>query len=624
MSICPSCQQDTQDDWKFCRRCGHQLQEIQMSSDEFVPSGIVARLISPSDMEGLLNKTLVIQEGQAAMLMVDGRFDTTLGPGRHSIGNVLRSKPRNSTVALYRTSDVPLHLSIPRLLTSDPLPLSLALQVTLALERPELFWSNLAQGLETYDADRLTSTVYPVIEEACQTYIQGRSLRELDSDTRLGDNLNLAMASGAQPAFSHWGLRLVSVRAVDMASEIWDEVSDQRVQYSVGMLEREVELEGRKRLFDVAMETDIQDLAEETARVAGVEKRLGLWERMRQAVLTKKRGEIASQAEIEDLVRDADRDRLLKDTEQQDLVRTIQEAKDDHEKSREFALRRIDAEQNFEYEKLSIVHRNGLEQERIALEAANARQQMESRWYIELRELDWQIERDRRAADFRRQQEAEDQDARNQARLGQAQTSSSIADIERGDDQKDLEMLLQIDAQRRQIKRDDQQAQHMAELDADDRRQQIALEGERQRLDMRIREEREKSDAELRRIDALSSASIETLIAVSGTEQAQMLAQLARTRALAGHSTEQILAMQAADSPEVAGALKEMLTAVAAQGQLEQYERLVSEVKENAELNREDYQRNMQTMSEMFNTALDSVRDTATAFAGSGGGVVQS
>ena len=67
-----------------------------------------------------------------------------------------------------------------------------------------------------------------------------------------------------------------------------------------------------------------------------------------------------------------------------------------------------------------------------------------------------------------------------------------------------------------------------------------------------------------------------------------------------------------------------MLTAVAAQGQLEQYERLVSEVKENAELNREDYQRNMQTMSEMFNTALDSVRDTATAFAGSGSGVVQS
>ena len=615
MIICPLCQQGAQNDWKFCRRCGNQ---IQATSDEFVSSGIVARLISPSDMGGLLNKTLVIQEGQAGILIVDGRFDTTLRPGQHSIGNVLRSKPRNTKVALYRTSDIPIHLSIPSLLTSDPLPLSLDLQATLVLERPEIFWSNLAQGLETYDADRLSSTVYPVIEEACQTYIQRRSMRELDSDTRLGDNLNLAMASGAQPAFSRWGLRLVSVRAVDMASEVWDKVIDHRIQYSVGVLERETELEGRKQLFDVATESDIQDLTEETARVAGVEKRLGLWERMRQAVLSKKQGELTSQAEIENLVRDADKDRLLKDSEQQDLVRTISEAKNDHEKSREFALRRIDAEQDFEHAKLGIVHRNGLEQERIALEAVNARQEMESRWDIQLRELGWQIERDRRAAEFRRQQETEDAEVQNQARLGQAQTSSTIADLERGEDQRDLEMLLQIDAQRRQVKRDNQQAQQMAQLEADDRRQRIEIEGERQRLDMRLREEREKSDVELRRIDVLSSASIETLIAVSGTEQAQLLTQLARTRALAGHSTEQILAMQAADSPVVAGALKEMLTAVAAQGQLEQYERLVTEVKENAQLNREDYQRNMQTMSEMFNTALDSVRDTATAFSGSG------
>ena len=620
MIICPSCQQEAEDDWRFCRRCGNQLQVL---GDEFVSSGVVARLITTSEMDGLLNKTLIIQEGQAGMLMVEGRFDTTLGPGRHSIGSVLRSKPRNTTVALYRTSDIPLHLSIPRLLTSDPLPLALSLQVTLALERPELFWSNLAQGLETYDADRLSATVYPVIEEACQGYMQGRSMRELDSDIRLSDNINLALASSVQSAFSRWGLRLVSVRAVDMASEIWDKVSDQRVQYSVGVLERETELEGRKRLFDVATESDIQDLAEETARVAGVEKRLGLWERMRQAVLSKKQGEIASQAEIEDLVRHADRDHLLKDTEQQDLVRTIREAKEDHEKSREFALRRIDAEQDFEYEKLGIVHRYGLEQERIALEATNARQQMESRWEIQLRELDWQIERDRRTAEFRRQQESQDTEAQNQARLGQAQTSSTVADLERDEDQKDMEMLLQIDAQRRLVRREDQQAQHMAEIEAEDRRQKIELDGERQRLDMRLQEDREKSDAELRRIDALSSVSIETLIAVSGTEQAQLLAQLARTRALAGHSTEQILAMQAADNPEIAIALKEMLTAVAAQGQLEQYERLVTEVKENAQLNREDYQRNMQTMNEMFNTALDSVRDVATAFSGSGGGVVQ-
>ena len=116
--------------------------------------------------------------------------------------------------------------------------------------------------------------------------------------------------------------------------------------------------------------------------------------------------------------------------------------------------------------------------------------------------------------------------------------------------------------------------------------------------------------------DGACQVGIETLIAVSGPEQAQLLAQLARTRALSGSSPEQIMAMQAAESPQVADALKEVLTATAASGQLEQYERLVTELKDSASISREEYRANMQTMNEMFNKALDTVKDTAIAFSG--------
>ena len=43
----------------------------------------------------------------------------------------------------------------------------------------------------------------------------------------------------------------------------------------------EVDLEGRKRLFDVHQGIELQAMAEETASVVVVEKRAALWERIR-------------------------------------------------------------------------------------------------------------------------------------------------------------------------------------------------------------------------------------------------------------------------------------------------------------------------------------------------------
>ena len=205
---------------------------------------------------------------------------------------------------------------------------------------------------------------------------------------------------------------------------------------------------------------------------------------------------------------------------------------------------------------------------------------------------------------------------RRHDRLEDAGTAATIADIERDQDARDAEMAMGLYSQFKATKREDQLERERAQLEAEERRLDMELEAEERRLGMHLQQSREEHDYELKRIEALSGAGIEALIAISGPEQGQLLAQLARTRALSGSSPEQILAMQATDSPQVADALKEILTATAASGQLEQYESLVAELKESAKLSREDYERNLNTMTQMFNKALDTVKDTAVAFSG--------
>ena len=75
----------------------------------------------------------------------------------------------------------------------------------------------------------------------------------------------------------------------------------------------------------------------------------------------------------------------------------------------------------------------------------------------------------------------------------------------------------------------------------------------------------------------------------------------------------QIVAIGALNNPAFAKAYSDALIALARNGDIELYERLISELKEGSKLSRDENQRNMKILAEMCDKALDSIRDTVVA-----------
>ena len=75
----PQCRKEVQEGWNFCRSCGYTLTPPATENEVSINSQIsssgsdrdLMRLLNPGQMKGLLNKTLVVGEGETALSFVD-------------------------------------------------------------------------------------------------------------------------------------------------------------------------------------------------------------------------------------------------------------------------------------------------------------------------------------------------------------------------------------------------------------------------------------------------------------------------------------------------------------------------------------------------------------------------
>ncbi len=155
----------------------------------------------------------------------------------------------------------------------------------------------------------------------------------------------------------------------------------------------------------------------------------------------------------------------------------------------------------------------------------------------------------------------------------------------------------------------------------DDRDLKLARQGidiKRMYDEQKLATQRAQQQLEQERLQMLSQASIEALIAAADSPaKAQILAELKRTEALRGCTEEQILAMAAGNSPEVARAFAEKFRAAAAGENQQQmramYERMLQVQQDATGQLAAAQQQALQQMMQLMQTALHTQSQTVAS-----------
>ncbi|MDP2322622.1 MAG: hypothetical protein Q8N51_01150, partial [Gammaproteobacteria bacterium] len=129
---------------------------------------------------------------------------------------------------------------------------------------------------------------------------------------------------------------------------------------------------------------------------------------------------------------------------------------------------------------------------------------------------------------------------------------------------------------------------------------------------MTMQEKEAEAKRERDRIAALSGASAEALIAMTdGPDRAKLLAELKKTETMKGMSEEQILAMAAGGSAEVAKAFQEKYKSRTAEEIKKQYDDMIKEQREHTKEMTETQEKMHLRQQQMFDTLAGVTRTLA-------------
>ncbi|HQJ51883.1 MAG TPA: zinc ribbon domain-containing protein [Anaerolineae bacterium] len=621
---------------KFCRICGQPVAgseppALQGHSWARRPSDFAARL-DVDDVPGFFRRSVVVEPGTNAILIQAGRSLGTVPPGEYTLdtltGRLGLSKERPITAILVDVGDTILEFALGDVFTADPLRIAVDCETVLQLQAPVLFLTNLMRNRRNYTLDDLRGFLAGEVDNAVREYVRTRKILELNSSVQAKRDLELDVEAHLNRTLQETGLRLVQVRTLNYRSVNMDALRQTTEEYYLEISSREAKLQGKKLLLETLKEEDLLALAEETQKILVYERRAALFERMRQAVLSDKMKEVRSEEDLENWLAGVDRERLLRADEMERFKRDLREHKEDYDLVRANLAARMKAEQEFETLQIQLRLKKDYDAAKLESDLAFERQRIEGVMGLEVQRQRLLFDQSRQQAEFAREQtrldeilareqRLQDEQQRNQLLIQQAQTQADVAAIERQQLSLEEEMGIVLLEKMKAMQRRDDEERKRIDLDAKARELEQYIRKMEAEFELRLREEKQKQDHDLARLQMLGTLSAEALIAASAPDQARILAELKGTEALKGMSEDQILAVAAQKSPQVAAAFVEKFRGNPQQQAelIKIYEEMLAQQKESSAGKDALHREMMAQQMAMFKQALDSQKEIAVAYA---------
>ncbi len=646
---CGKCGKDNPADATFCGKCGAELSaygapQTRQHTGKKIEPGVWARdaeqfavRFDDDNLKGTFTKTITVEPGTQAIFFVDGKLIGTLPSGQYDLG-ALKTRlvdldlNRKATIILIDEGEVGTYADATGMMTRDGFSVDIRTQLTFKIDFPYEFFVNLMKGKNSYLLSDFQEYMATELYGALQSLISRYNYQDLvllDRDKM--NNVEQEIQEHLHPTLRTVGISLSRIRAINISSEELASLVKARSQRKIRQLEIaseaenlkldkmewEVEKEANdfvlKQLKDTIGQKRAQKGLErdsEEIDVEHAEKRIKLIDRMRAAQNLDKISLARNEAELDKTLDQLNRDKLLRDDETNQLREQILNNKDDRIAARQFALEKLDEMRNQELTLIKADFKNKLAK----MDDDESQRKLEA----ELRKMSYlrQHERSEMEKDLLTEAMALQQKRMIEIKTIKSEAEAEIelkkmkADYERYEDKLDMltlkdmkEIKLWEERERSQMAREEKQFEQKMAMEMKRWEHESEMEKADQEHRHGLEDKGQDQQFELDKMDRIAAMGPEALIAMSPSEQAGMLAELKKTEALGTMSEDQILAMAAKDSPEVAKAFAERYKAMGGADREQFYERMLAEKDErmrDQERFREDQRRDRDTMDDRY------------------------
>lgn len=273
MANCSICNATVPHGANFCGACGAILKggAVELEGKTGIQTWArgttdLAVRVDIDDIEGLLRKGLVVEQGTSAAILKDGVYVETLGPGRYDLAHgeagvrrvletiIQKARPSKSvSVLLVDSSDTPLQpITFQNVLTGEGVPVAVRLESTVRVADPAAMMTNLLKGRRRLTTEELTRNVQGELDTVLKARIKDEKLEDLYANLELRTKVEDDITEHMHRTLARLGIEMVQVRILDFLGDVVTELARRRgrMHLDVSRMQLGVELQKRIGLLD--------------------------------------------------------------------------------------------------------------------------------------------------------------------------------------------------------------------------------------------------------------------------------------------------------------------------------------------------------------------------------------